>query len=215
MECHLFRLLIQRYHDGELDPAERAEYENHRRRCEACRVLDGRYALIAAALDGVPLMEPPAGFNRSVLSRVDVAAYRVGPARAAARAIGSGWNAVPAPLRSGIVIAAVCALVIAVCTPLLDYMILVVRQGAEALWSGMIFVRELGPRIEMIWRSIGMLRNYEVALQMLHRTFPRLAAGLNPVEAVLVIASLTLVAVVLHRLLGAARRKGETHVCIM
>jgi len=215
MECHLFRLLIQRYFDGELDPAERAEYENHRRRCEACRALDSRYALLAAALDRVPLMEPSALFNKRVLSRVDVAAYRVGPARTAVRAIGSGWNAVPAPLRNGIVIAAACALFIAVCTPLLDYMILTIRQGAEVLWSGMIFMRGLGPRIEVMSRSIGTVRNYEVAGQMLLRAFHRLAAGLNPVEAVLVIASLILVAVVLHRMLGAARRKGETNVCIM
>ena len=215
MKCHLFRLLIQRYYDGELDPAERAEYENHRRGCEACRALDNRYALLVAALDGVPLMEPSAVFNRSVLSRVDVAAYRVGPARTAVRALGSGWNAAPAPLRNGIVIAAVCALVIAVCTPLLDYMILTIRQGAEVLWSGMIFMRGLGPRIEVMWRSMGALRNYEVAGQMLLRAFHRLAGGANPVEAVVVIASLALVAVVLHRMLGAARRKGETNVCIM
>ena len=215
MECHLFRLLIQRYRDGELDAAERAEYENHARRCEACRALDSRYALLVAALDDVPLMEPSAGFNRSVLSRVDVAAYRVGPARAAVRAIGNGWNAVPAPLRNGVFIAAVCALFIAVCTPLLDYMILTIRQGAEVLWSGMIFMRGLGPRIELMWRSIGTVRNYEVALQMLLRAFHRLAAGLNPVEGVLVIASLILVAIVLYRMLGAARRKGETNVCIM
>jgi hypothetical protein len=215
MECHLFRLLIQRYYDGELDPAERAEYENHRRRCEDCRAIDGRYAVLVAALDKVPHLAPSAGFNRRVLSRIDVAAYRVGPARRAVRAIGSGWNAVPVPLRNGIVVAAVCALFIAVCTPLLDYMILTIRQGAEALWSGMIFMQGLGPRIEAIWRSIGAVRNFEVAFQMLLRAFHRMAAGLNPVEAVLVIVVGVLVAVVLHRMLGAARRKGETNVCIM
>jgi hypothetical protein len=215
MECHLFRLLIQRYYDGELNPAERAEYENHRRGCEACRALDGRFAIIVAALDDSPCFEPSGDFNRRVLSRVDMAAYRVSPARRALRAIGRGWNAMPAPLRNVASIAAVCAVLIAVYQPLLDYMIVTIRQGAEALWSGMLFARELGGRIEMIWSGMSTVRNYEVVGQTLLRAFHRLASGLNPVQLASAIASLLLVAFVLYRLLGAARRKGETNVCIL
>jgi tetratricopeptide (TPR) repeat protein len=44
MDCHLFALLIERYYDGELDLAERSEYEHHRRLCASCRALDERYA---------------------------------------------------------------------------------------------------------------------------------------------------------------------------
>jgi len=215
MECHLFRMLIQRYYDGELDPAERSEYENHRRGCGECRVLDGRFALVVGALDDAPRFEPSADFNRRVLSHVDVAAYRVSPARAALRAIGRGWNGMPIPLRNSAVIAAVCAVFIAVYKPLLDYMIMTIRQGAEALWSGTLLVRELGGRIALLWRSIGTVRNYEVVGQTLLRAFHHIVSGLNPVQVALAIASLVLVAVVLHRMLGAARRKGETDVCIL
>ncbi|MCX5754453.1 MAG: zf-HC2 domain-containing protein [Candidatus Krumholzibacteria bacterium] len=215
MECHLFRLLIQRYHDGELEPAERAEYENHRRRCEACRSMDGRLALIAGALDGLPLFEPSSGFDGKVLSQVDMGAYRVSPARRAVRAIGRGWNIVPVPVRNGSLIAALGLFFIAVYKPLLDYMIATIRQGAEAFWTGTIFVRELIDKMEAIWKGAGAVRNYEIVGQTLIRAFHRYVTGMNTVQIAAAIVSLILVAVVLHRMLGAARRKGETHVGIL
>jgi len=215
MECHLFRLLIQRYHDGELEPAERAEYENHVRRCEACRSLDGRFALIAGALDGLALFDPSPDFDRKVLSHVDIGAYRVSPARRAVRAAGRGWNAVPVPVRNGSLVAAVGFFFIAVYKPLLDYMIATIRQGAEAFWTGTVLVRELLDRMEAIWKSAGAVRNYEIVGQTLLRAFHRYAAGLNTAQIAAAIASLILVAVVLHRMLGAARRKGETNVGIL
>jgi len=215
MECHLFRLLIQRYHDGELEPAERAEYENHRRRCEACRTLDGRFALIAGALDGLTLFEPSPDFDRSMLSHVDIGAYRVSPARRAVRAAGRGWNAVPVPVRNGSLVAALGFFFIAVYKPLFDYMIATIGQGAEAFWTGAVFVRALIDKMEAIWRSAGAVRNYEIVGQTLYRAFHRYATGLNAAQAAAAIVSLILVAVVLRRMLGAARGKGETNVGIL
>jgi len=215
MECHLFRLLVQRYYDGELDPAERAEYENHRRRCEACRALDGRFATIVAALDGAPRFEPSADFNSRVLSRIDIASYRVTNARRAARAVARGWNAMPIPLRNAVSVAAVCVVFIAVYQPLLDYMIMKIRQGAEALWSAALFARELGGKIEMIWNGISTVRNYEIVGATLLRTIHRFVSGLNPFELALGAASVLVVAIALRRLLGVAQRKGESNVCIL
>jgi hypothetical protein len=215
VECHLFRLLIQRYHDAELTAVERAEYENHRRQCEACRESDGRFAVLAAALDEAPRFEPSADFNRRVLSRINPAAYRVGAARRGVRAIGRGWNAVPIPVRNAIAVAAVCSVIITVYQPLFDYMIVTIRHGAEALWSGMLFARELAERVIMIWNGAGAVRNYEIVGQTLLRALHRFASGLNPVQGTLAIVSLLLAVVVLYRLLGAARRKGETNVSIL
>lgn len=215
MECHLFQLLIQRYYDGELEPAERAEYENHRRRCEECRSLDGSFALIAGALDGLTLFEPSPGFDRKVLSQVDAGAYRVSPARRAVRAAGRGWNAMPVPARNGSLIAVLGFFFIAVYKPLLDYMIVTIRHGAEALWTGTIIVRALIEKMEVIWKGAGAVRNYEIVGQTLLRAFHRYAAGMNAHQIAAAVVSLILVAVVLHRMLGAARRKGETHVGIL
>ena len=215
MKCHLFRLLIQRYHDGELDPAERSEYENHRRHCVACRALDSRFGIVVDALDNAPSFEPSADFNRRVLSRVDIASFRVSLLRAALRAIGRAWNGVPIPLRNGGIIVAMCAAFIAVYKPLLDYMITTIRHGAESLWSGALLVQELGGRIAALVRSVSTARSYEVAGQTLLRAFHHIISELNPVQVVVAIASLVLVAVVIRSVLGAARRKGETNVCIL
>ncbi len=215
MECHLFQLLIQRHHDGELEPAERAEYENHLRRCEACRSADGRFSLVAGALDGLPLFEPSPDFDRKVLSQVDIGAYRVSPARRAVRAAGRGWNAVPVPVRNGSLIASLGLFFIAVYKPLFDYMITTIRHSAEAFWTGTIFARALLDKIEAIWKSSGAVRNYEIVGQTLFRAFHRYATGLNAAQIAAAIVSLILVAVVLRRMLGAARGKGETHVGIL
>lgn len=215
MKCHLFRLLIQQYHDGELDPAERAEYENHRRQCAACRAMDGRFALLVRALDDVPCLEPSADFNRRVLSHVDVASYRLSPAAAALRAIGGAWNGMPIALRNGGIVVAICAAFIAVYKPLLDYMIVTIGQGAATLWSATMLIRELGGRIAPLLRSIGAARSYEVVGQTLLRAFHHMVSGVTPVQTIVAIASLVLVAVVLRRTLEAARRKGETNVCIL
>jgi anti-sigma factor RsiW len=215
MECHLFRLLIQRYCDGELEPAERAEYENHRRRCEACRSADARFALIAGALDELTLFEPSPDFSRKVLSQVDIGAYRVSPARRAVRAAVRRWNAVPVPVRNGSLIAALGIFFIAVYKPLLDYMIMTIRQGVEMFWTGTIFVRALVGKVETIWQGAGAVRNYEIVGQTLLRAFHRYAAGMSAAQIAAAIVSLMLIAVVLHRMLGAARRKGETHVGIL
>ncbi len=215
MECHLFRLLIQRYNDGELEPAERAEYENHRRRCDACRSLDGRFALIAGALDGLAFFEPSPEFDRKVLSQVDIGAYRVGPARRAVRAAGRGWNAVPVPVRNGSLVAALGFFFIAVYKPLLDYMIATIRQGAEAFWTGTVLVRALLDRMEAIWKGAEAVRNYEIVAQTLLRAFHRYATGLNTAQIAAAIVSLILIAVALYRMLGATRGKGETNVGIL
>jgi hypothetical protein len=215
MECHLFKLLIQRYYDGELEPAERAEYENHRRRCEGCRALDARFAIVAGALDDMGLFEPSHDFDARVLSRVDVRAYRLSPARKAVRRIDRAWNAVPVAVRNASLIAAIGIFFIAVYKPLLDYMIATIQHGAEAFWTGTIFLRELIDRMGSIWKGAGAMRNYEIVGQTLLRAFHRYVTGANAAQIAAAIVSLILVAVVLHRMIGAARRKGETHVGIL
>jgi anti-sigma factor RsiW len=215
MDCHLFRLLMQRYHDGELEPAERAAFEHHRSGCGECRALDARFALLVGALDAAPRFEPSAGFDARVLACVDIAAYRVSPVRRAFRAAERRWSAAPVALRNAAVIAALCALFIAVYKPLLDSMIATIRQGTEALWSGIVIFQQIGHRVETIWRSAGTVRNYEIVGQMLLRAFRRFGAGAGATEIALAIASLVVVALVLYLMRAAARRKGETHVCIL
>ncbi len=215
MDCHLFRLLMQGYHDGELDAAERAAYEAHRRDCAACRALDARFALMAGALDAIPRFEPSPGFNERVMARVDVAAYRTSPVRRAARAAERRWAAAPAPLRNAAVVLALCALIVAVYKPLLDSTIATIRQGAEALWAGIVVFQQLGHRIELLWRSAGTVRNYEIVGQTLLRTLRHSVSGTNAPEIALAMTTLAVAALVVYLVRAAARRKGETHVCML
>lgn len=215
MDCRLFSLLIERYYDGELDAAERAEYENHRRGCEGCRALDARYALIDSALARMPLFEPSPEFNKKVMARVDVSAYRKSPAERALGALGALWNAAPAPVRNGAAIATVCVVFIAIYKPLLDSMVAVLRQGADGLWSGMMFMKAFLGKAEVVWEGIGALETYRVVGQTLARALQRYAAGLHPVQVAAALAASIVIVFVLYRTLGAARGKGETNVGIL
>jgi len=211
MDCHLFRLLMQRYYDGELEPAERAEFENHRRGCEACRAEDAAFASVFALLESVPRFEPRSDFDARVLARVDAAAYRVRPARKAARAIGRAWNAVPVPLRNAAIVAASGAFFVTLYRPLLKYLISVVGDGASSAWSAALMLRAFAEKMIVAWKDTGTLRNYEVVGQTLHRTFLRMLGGMHPHEAALIVVSIAVAVVVIYRM-AAARRKGETHV---
>jgi len=215
MDCHLFRLLIQRYYDGDLDKVERAEYESHRRRCEVCRAEEASFAHVFSILSDVPRFEPSSDFNARVLARVDVAGYRVDPVRRAARGIGRGWNAVPVPLRNGAVIAAIFALFIAAYRPFLWYLVSVMEQGAESVSSGLLVLRALVEKIAIVWKGSDALRQYEIAGQTLLRSLQKLFGGMHPFEIALLLVSVVLVVLVLYRTVAAARRKGETHVGIM
>jgi hypothetical protein len=215
MECGLFRLLMQRYYDGELDEAERAEYENHRRRCDACRVMDNRFAHLIAALDETPLFEPAFDFNRRVLARVNVGAYRRSPVSGVFDAIGRCWGAIPVPVRNGAIIALVCAAIVAVYKPFLDYIVSTVEQGAIALWSGMAVMSGLLDKVGVVWNGMGTARNYEVVGRTLLRTFRRAVPGSSEILIVAVVAALVLIGIIVSRRLIAARNKGETHVSIL
>lgn len=214
MDCHLFRLVMQRYYDGELEPAERAEYENHRRGCEACRAEDAAFASVFSLLESVPRFEPRSDFDARVLARVDVAAYRVRLARRAANAIGRAWNAVPVPLRNAAVVVAAGAFFVTLYRPLLTYLVSVVGRGAGSAWTGVLFLGVLAEKTVVVWKGAGTLRNYEVVGQTLQRTFLRMLGGMHPHEIALVVVSIALVVVVIYRM-AAARRKGETHVGIV
>ena len=215
MECRLYSMLIQRYHDGELDAVARAEYERHRRACAACRELDARYALVAGALGAMPVYEPSPEFNRRVLSRVDVAAYRTSPAKRFFGAVERSWNALPIPVRRGAVVGVLAALVVGVYKPLFDYVVRTVGLGAGGLWEGMRFMHQLLGKAAGVMKASGAVRDYEVVGQTLLRALPKPAEGINPVQAIVLAAVLAAAAVVLIRVIGSARRKGESNVCLL
>ena len=99
MNCRHFEMLIQKYHDGELGAAERAEYQSHLASCPSCLELDAHFAAVFGALDGIPLAEPSPGFDSSVMARVDVTRYRKNAASRIGVAIRRERARIPIPAR--------------------------------------------------------------------------------------------------------------------
>jgi hypothetical protein len=208
-------MLIQRYYDGELDPVEMAEYENHRRRCSECKELDERYASVFEALDTIPVYEPSEEFSSAVLARVNIARYRVGPARRALRALGAGWEAVPTPVRVTSAIAAVFALFVTGYRPFLDFFISLGERTVTFLGSGVILLRELGRRSETLIEYFTSATNYRVAAEVLLRTASRVVSNVPIGVVILVAVAFVALMLFLVKTARIAWKKGETDVRII
>lgn len=214
MDCHLFHMLIQRYYDGELDAVERSAYENHRRSCDACRLLDGRYAAVFGALDGIERIEPSAGFNAAVMSRVDVSRYRVGAVRKATGAVGRGWYRIPFPVRVGVAVSAIFALFVTAYGPFMEFFATLGGRFVSLVGDSLIAVGELAVRSETLLKSLSSATNYRLAGEVLMKTLQRWVAGL-PLSHILIAAIVVIGALILT--VRAARTvwsKGETHVSL-
>lgn len=215
MECHLFRMLIQKYYDGELDAVERAEYENHRRLCEGCRAMDRRVAGVFEALGEIPLLEPSGDFNRAVLARVDISRYRVGAIRRAFRALGGAWALVPVPIRAGGAIAAVFMLFITAYRPLLFFLISMSEKASTYIGASLFILREMVKRSGTVIKYWSSSTNYRVAGETLLRTFQRVAAGVPLYHIGIAIVVLLIILLVTVRTARVAWRRGETHVGVL
>lgn len=215
MECHLFKILIQRYYDGELDPVEIAGYEQHKRSCEACRELDTEFAGVFAALEGIPRLEPSVDFNSRVMARVDVARYRESPARKVVGVFGGTWERLPAPVRITGAITAVFALFVSAYRPLLD-ILLGALQATAALFGTVIVLTRGGlPRVmDHLVKQLNSFKNYEVALKTIINAFQSIAVELN-VTYILVAALAVAVLLFLIRMARVASGKGETHASLI
>ena len=143
MDCHLFKILIQRYYDGELDPVAISDYERHRRDCGICCSLDAEYAALFGALGDIPRFEPSDRFNTAVMSRVDVSRFRVSVAKRFVGFFGGTWNRMPASVRVGTSLAAVFALFITIYRPFLQLLIDMLRGAATLVGSIILLAREL------------------------------------------------------------------------
>lgn len=214
MECHLFKNLIQRYYDGELEPVEIAEYEQHRRSCEACRELDAEFAGVFAALEGIPRLEPSVDFNRKVMAGVDVARYRESPVRKVIGVFGGTWGRLPAPIRVTGTITAVFALFVSAYRPLLDILIGALQATAALFGSIIVLTRELPRLMDHLVEQLNSFKNYEVALKTIINAFHSIAYELN-ITYILAAALAVAVLLFLIRMARVASGKGETHASVI
>jgi hypothetical protein len=215
MNCRHFEMLIQKYHDGELDAGARVEYEGHIASCPSCRELDAQYVAIFAALDGIPLAEPSSGFDAGVMARVDVARYRRSAARRAGAAVRNGWDRIPFPARAAAGIAAVFGLFLAVYTPMIGMIAAAVNRAVTYAGSGLYIAKRVLEDPSLIGKYLATSTNYRLAGRILLETFERQVSGIQLSHLVMAGLSAVVIIVLVVRATHAAWRKGETHVSII
>ncbi len=213
VDCHLFKMLIQRYYDGELDPVAVSDYERHRSGCEICRALDAEYAALFGALEDIPRMEPSEGFDARVMARVDVSRYRVSAVRRFAARFGGAWNRMPAYVRVGSALTAVFGLFVTIYRPFLQFLIDILGGAATLVGSLLLLTRELPNMWNDLIDILGAVESYKVAgltlLNALHRSVSAL-----PMIYVLIPLAAVVLLLLLVRITRAIAKKGETHAGI-
>lgn len=215
MNCRHFEMLIQKYHDGELGAAERAEYESHLASCSSCRELDAQFAAVFGALDGIPLAEPSPGFDSGVMARVDVARYRKSAASRAGAAVRSGWDMIPSPARVAACIAAVFGLFVAVYTPMIGMIAAVAGRAVTYVGSGLYIAKRVIEDPSVIGKYLATSTNYKLAGRILLETFEKQVSGIQLAHLVIAGLSAVVIVVLVVRATRIVWRKGETHVSII
>jgi hypothetical protein len=214
MECALFRMLIQRYRDGELDPVERAGYERHRSACATCRALDRQFAGVFGALAEIPLFEPTADFNARVMARVDVGRYRARRARRTARAIENAWWRVPKPVRVVIPAGVAFAIFAAAYAPVLDFLAGVGERALALAGSSLFVLKELAGRSGPLFEYLSSASRYRVAMETLLRTLHRVVSDVPVAYVGVVAVALVYIFYLVVRAARTAWKKGDTNVGI-
>ncbi len=215
MNCRHFEMLIQKYHDGELDVPERAEYESHLASCHSCRELDMQFAAVFGALDEIPLAEPSPGFDAGVMARVDVARYRKSALSRAGTAVRGGWDRLPFPARVASGIAAVFGLFIAVYTPMIGMIASAAGRSATFVGAGLYIARRIIADPSVIGNYLATSTNYRLAGRILLETVEKQVSGIQLSHLVIAGLSTVVLVVLIVRATRIAWSKGETHVSII
>jgi hypothetical protein len=215
MNCRHFKMLIQKYHDGELGAAEGAEYENHLTSCSSCMELDMQFAAIFGALDDIPLAEPSPGFDSGVMARVDVARYRKNAASRAGAAVRGGWDRVPFPARVAAGIAAVFGLFVTVYTPMIGVIYAAAGKAAAMVGSGLYLARRVIEDPSAIGNYLETTTNYRLAGRILLETFEKQVSDIQLSHLAIAGLSAVVLVVLVVRATRVVWSKGETNVSII
>jgi hypothetical protein len=214
MNCHLFKMLIQRYHDGELDRGDMAEYEEHRRNCHQCERLDMTFSGIFTVLEDMEVIEPPSDFNMKVMARVDVSRYKVRAARKVFLSVRGFWRGLPVPVQATGIISSVFALFIAIYTP---FLLMMVSSGEKLLGmteSALYVIRRFFDDPQRILNYISSVEKYRVGGKLLVKTLQRQVADVPLTYFAVTAIAATVILYIIFRTAHGFWKKGETHVSI-
>jgi len=214
MDCELFRLLIQRYYDGELSYTEAVEYESHRKKCPECRMMDAEFAKVFEVLGNIPLYEPSEEFNTVVLDGVDLTGFRRRRAAGIVRDLQSIWYRVPFPVRAVSTVALAFSLALVIFRPLFLFVAGGISRGLVLLKGLSDIAAHLIENISEVISSLGSFKTYEVAFQTLLRT-ARLVLDVLPTRDIVSVAFMfILIVIAAFAMRKQIKSKGETNVFI-
>jgi hypothetical protein len=215
MNCRHFEMLIQKYHDGELGAAERAEYESHMASCATCRALDAQFAAVFGALGEMPLAEPSPEFDSAVMARVDVGRYSRSALSRSAYDLRNGWDGIPLPARVAAVLAAVFGLFVAVYTPMIGMLASGAGKAVAFAGSGLYILRRVIEDPSVIGDYLATSTNYRLAGRILLETLEKRISGIQLSHLALAGLAAAILTILVVRAARTAWRKGETHVGII
>jgi len=212
MDCHLFRLLVQKYHDGELDGAQRAAFESHLAECEECGAFEESYRNVFSALDGLQRFEPSERFNDTVMAGVDTGKYRKSALGRFFVALSWKWSALPGYVRVTASLAAVFAVFMYVFRPILTFTVDAAERFFALIGSLSILLVEADKLFAAIVNYFKSDPEFILAARLLLRKSQQLGDEI-PYSYLMGIFLLTMIIIfVVARVSRSSWRKGESDV---
>ena len=215
MDCDLFRLLIQKYYDGELDPAEKARFETHRANCAECRAVENGFLEVFETLQVMSHFQPSEQFNNRVMAEVDTCKYRENALRKFARDINWKWNAVPSWARIAGSLAAAFVFFMYIFRPVYLEMVEAARKAVLFLLSAAVLLRRAGDLYERFINYLNSDPGFIVAARVL---MGKTVQFLREIPAGYYVVGALIAFLIIYMMLKLTRtswRKGESHVSVI
>ncbi len=212
MDCHLFRLLVQKYRDGELEGAQRAAFESHLAECEECGSFEESFRSVFSALEDLERFEPPDRFNDRVMAHVSTGKYRKSALGRFFVALSWKWSMLPGYVKVTASLAAVFAVFMYVFRPILTFTIGAAERVFALIGSISILLVEADKLIATIANYFKSDPEFILAARLLLRKFQQLGDEI-PYFYLMGILLLTLIILfVVARVSRSSWRKGESNV---
>ncbi|HMA75886.1 MAG TPA: zf-HC2 domain-containing protein [Candidatus Krumholzibacteriaceae bacterium] len=213
MDCNLFSLLIQKYHDGELDRAMEAKYEKHLAGCEKCEAMDARYSELFSAFEKMEIYQPPEGFNGKVMANVNIRKYRKNLLSGFLSLIARRVNILPGYIRVASAVTAAFALFMYIFRPVFMYMISVLESFVGfASSSAYLLVKQTSAVFEIVVNYFNSDPEFLLAATILLRKSKGIIGEISGVYLVAVFLLVFLIVVTITGVLRSMLQKGESHV---
>jgi len=215
MDCDLFRLLIQKYYDGELVPSERARFEAHRSECAECRKVEQDFLAVFENLDNMEYFQPSEEFDTRVMANVDTGRYRKSVLKKLLRDINWKWDSVPAWARITGSVAAAFAFFMYVFRPVYLEMVEFIRKGVIFLLSAVVLLRRVEDLYGTFLNYIDSEAGFITAARVLLGKVLQFAREIPPGYYMVLGLITVLIVYMALKLTRTSWRKGESHVGVI